>query len=119
MFLFTAVAAVVLYLVQFVWHFDDPLATLVISTDSKVLLNQETVLELSEAALRQIDLEPIRPHPYGPDNDPERFMGRNAFRPDDEVTVNWRVRGGSYPSYSVRLSREESGIKATISENWL
>jgi len=108
------VIAIIFYFAQFVLHFDDPLATLTISNDSTVVFSQDAVLELTSAALRQVGLEPIEPKPYG-----NGFIGRNSLRPDDEVSVIWSVLGGSYPSYTVRLSREKHGIKATVGENWL
>jgi hypothetical protein len=106
--------------VYFLQHFDDPYAILKISDDSAIAFTQDVVLELTEKALRQIDLTPIRPEPaYGDDDDPEPFVGRNALRPNDWASVIWSVHGGSYPTYTVDLERTPTHITATISENWL
>ena len=106
-------------LVHCVRHFDDPFAVVVVSEDSGVALTQETVLALTRSALLQAGLEPLSPVPaYGNDGDPERFIGRNRLRPNDRVGVTWNVRGSSYPTYTVRLEREASSVKASVYENW-
>jgi hypothetical protein len=120
LFIATGVLCVVLGITYRALHFDDPFAKLAISADTTIVFTQEIVLELSAAALRQAGLEPLNPQPYKHDeHDVERFMGRNGMRPSDSASVIWNVRGGSYPSYTVRLERGSSQITATISENWL
>ena len=112
-----AVGGGLLYILR---HFDDPVIVVVVSDDATIVLTQDMALELSAAALRQAGLEPVRPEAaYGNDDDPDRFIGRNALGPEDRVSVIWYARGGSYPTYTVTLERGESSIIASIGENWL
>ena len=114
-----AVISVICCIAHFVWHVDDPVAVVVVSDDATIEFTQETALALTASALRKVGLEPVSPKSYGRAGDPEPFVGRNALPPKDEVSVLWNVRGGSYPSCTVTLEREQSSVSATISEHWL
>ncbi len=111
--------AVVCVAIYSVLHIDDPYAVIEVSNDPTIDLTQDVALELTERALRLAGLEPIRPEPYRDENDPERYVGRNGSRPKDELSVIWAVRGGSFPTYTVRLERTPTGIVARVGEDWL
>src|SRR5262245_29162842 len=88
MFFFMTVVAAVAGAVHFVRHFDDPLATIAVSSDTTVVFTRDVALELTAAALRRVGLEPMDPQPYtSNEQDPERFVGRNSLRPRDDVSV--------------------------------
>ncbi|MGD9634784.1 MAG: hypothetical protein AB7G28_22220 [Pirellulales bacterium] len=119
-FLLVAVVSLVSGVVYSLAHFGDPLTVVTVSDDPKTLLSADNVLGLTSAALRQAGLEPLAPQPYQHDGQGlERFLGRNALRPNDQVSVIWRAKGGRYHQYTVRLTRTSTVILASISESWL
>lgn len=103
-----------------VLHFDDPFARIVLVVDPETQLTQDIALELTSKALREAGLVPVEPVPaFGQEEDDERFLGRNAIKPNDQVSIIWEVSGGSYRSYTVRLQRTPTHFMAEISAGWL
>lgn len=118
-FFVTVVAAVTIFAVLALRNIDAPIATVVVSKDKSIELTNETVVLLSQSALTSIDFDAIRPIPAFESHESLVVVGRNASSPDDRVTIIWEVRGQRYPSYTVRLTRSEQGIIASVSANWL
>lgn len=118
--LVTAGVAVVAGIVSWGWRFDRPIATFSVSNDPTTVFTADEVLSLSKSALERLNFEPIEPVPYRVNvKSLERYLGRYSIRPADEVLVIWRVRNGSYPTYTVELRREPAQITASVIENWL
>lgn len=115
--LLTIVAFFVL-VIQGIRNFDGPFATVLVSDDHALELTNELAISLSESALRNIDVEPIRPIPsYGP-AEAMHSVGRNVGD-SDRITIVWEIRGQQYSDCTVRLNRSENGITASIYKNWL
>ena len=112
------IVAFFVFVIQGIRNFDGLFATVLVSDELALELTDEVAISLSESALRNIDIEPIRPIPsYGP---PEAMysVGRNAGD-SDRITIVWEIRGQQYPDCTVRLNRSENGIVASIYKNWL
>jgi len=109
--------ACITWIVTSIRNVDGPLASVIVSSNQDIELTDEVVLELCESALKQLDLEVIRPVPAFGDANTPAFVGRNSIN-EDRVTTIWEIDNQKYSDYTVRLERNEQGIVASIYANW-
>ena len=114
LFLAVTILSIIVCIVVAISRFDDPIAVVVVSRDAKMSFTPDAVLKLTESAMRDAGIVPVKPFSYRDGNDDERFLGRNSFHPDDRVTVIWSAGPCGSEFYGVALDRQQSQITATI-----
>ena len=116
LFVIVAVACIT-WIVTSIRNFDDPVASVIVSSEQGIEFTDEVVLDLCESALRKLDFDVIRPVPEFGDSKTPAFIGRNSTN-EDRVTTIWEIANQKYSNYTVRLERNGRRIVAFIYVNW-